>query len=101
MTCTEATPNHKNRTGTATIDAAQDDPIQHTDDTAAGPTITHYTGHTANPPHATACQATTPRIAVDHTHEHPTNHQSIVHTKTDNAVQDYTPKKPKIPPEEE
>ena len=50
MTYIEATPDHNNGTGTATIEAAQDDSIQHTEDTAIGPAKTHHTGHTANPP---------------------------------------------------
>ena len=50
MTCTEATHDDNNGTGTAAIEAAQDDPIQHTKDTAAGSTMTYHTGHTANPP---------------------------------------------------
>ena len=91
VTCTKATPDHNNRTGTATIEAAQDDPIQHTEDTVRGPAMTHHTGHTANPPHTTAHQATALRITVDHTYDHLTDHQSIVHTKKDHTVQDHTP----------
>ena len=37
--CTEATPDHNNGTGTSAIETAQDDPIQHTEDTVTGPTI--------------------------------------------------------------
>ena len=74
MICTEATPNHNNGTGTATIEAAQDDPTQYTEDTAKGPTATHHTCHTAIPQHTLAHQATALRIAVDHTHNHLTNH---------------------------
>ena len=74
MTCTKAAPDHKNGTGTAAIEAAQDDPIQYTRDTVTGHTMIHHTGHTANPPHIEAHQATTLRIAVDHIHDLPTNH---------------------------
>ena len=70
MTCTEAAPNDNNRTGTAAIEAAQDNPSQHTMDTVTGPTMTHHTSHTANPPHTAAHQITTLRIAVDCTHNH-------------------------------
>ena len=59
MTCTEATPDHNNRTGSAAIEAAQDDPIQHIEDTVTGHTVTHHTGYTANPSHTAASQATT------------------------------------------
>ena len=90
-TCTEAASNHNNGTGTSTIEAAQDDPIQQTRDTAASPTMTHHTSYTANPPHTTAHQATTLRITVDHTHDQPTNHQSIVHTIKDHTVQNHIP----------
>ena len=93
MICTEAPHNHNSGTGTATIEAAQGDPIEHTEDTATGPTKTHHTGHTANLPHTAGHQATTLRIAVDHTHDHPTNHWSIVHTEKDHTVQDHTPTK--------
>ena len=43
-----------NGTGTTTIKAAQDDPIQHTEDTVTDPTMTHHTGHTINHPHTAA-----------------------------------------------
>ena len=33
MSCPEAAPDHNNGTGTATMEAAQDDPIQYTKDT--------------------------------------------------------------------
>ena len=90
MTCIEAAPDHNNRTGSATIEAAQDDPIQHTEDTVIGPTMTHHTRHTTNPQHTTAHQATTLRTSADLIHAHPTDHWSILHTKEDHAVQDHT-----------
>ena len=90
MACTEAAQNHSNRTGTTTIEAAPDDPIQHTENTATSPAMTNHTSHTTNPPHTAASQATTLRIAVDHTHDQPTDHWNIVHTKNDHAVQDHT-----------
>ena len=43
MACTEATPDYSKGTDTATIEAGQDDPIQHTKDTTAGPAMTHHT----------------------------------------------------------
>ena len=76
MTCTEFAPDHGNGMGTATIEAAQDDPIQHTEDTATDPTMTHYTCHTANHPHTAAHQDTTLRTTVDHIHVHPTDCQN-------------------------
>ena len=93
MTHTEAVPNHNNGTGTATIEAAQENTIQHTKDTATGPAMTHHTGHIANPLHTAAHQVTALRIAVDHIHDNPTDCQSIVYTKKDHAVWDYTPTK--------
>ena len=68
INCPEANPDHNNWTGTATIEAAQDDPIQHTGDIFTGHTMTHHTSHTTNPPHIVAHHATALRIAVDHTH---------------------------------
>ena len=91
MICTEAAPNHSNGTDTTTIEAAQDVPIQHTKDTATGPAVTHHTGHTANPLHTAAHWVTTLRIIVDHVHDYPINHQSIVYTKKDHTVQDHAP----------
>ena len=74
ITCTEAVPYHNNWMDTAAIEAAQDDPIQHTEDTVADLTMTHHTGHTTNHPHTAAHQDTTFRTAVDHIHAHPTDH---------------------------
>ena len=101
VTCTEAAPYHSNRTGTATIEAAQDDPIQHTEDTATGHAMTHHTGHTANPLHTTPHQVNALRIILDQIHNYPTNFHSnyptnfhsIAHTKRDHTVWDHTPTK--------
>ena len=98
LTCTESTPDHNNGTGTTAIELTQDDSIQHTGDTAAGHAMTHHTSHTANPLHTTAHQATTLRIPVDHTHDHLTDHQNIVHTQFRIILQT---EKPKIPSKEE
>ena len=77
VTSTDANPDHNNGTGTTTIEAAQDNPIQHSGDT--------LTGHTA------AHQAITLRITVNHILDLPTNHQNIFHTTKDHTVQDHTP----------
>ena len=74
MTCTEAVPDCNKGTGTAAIDEAQDDPLQHTEATVTKPAMTHHTGHTADHPHTTAHQAITLRTAVDHIHVHPIDH---------------------------
>ena len=74
MVCTEAAPDQNNGTGTAVIEAAQDNPIQHTEDTVADPTMTHHTGHKANHPHTASHQVTTLRTPVDYIHAHPTEH---------------------------
>ena len=81
VTCTEATPDHNNGTGTSAIIATHDDPIQHIKDTATGPAMKYHTGHTATPLHTTAHQATTVGITVDCTPNHLTDCQNIVHTK--------------------
>ena len=80
MTCTNATPDHNKGTDTATIEAAQGDPIQHTKATVTEPTMTHLTSHTADHPHTTAHQVTTLKTIVDHIHAHPTDCQNIIHT---------------------
>ena len=71
MTCTEAAPDHNNGIGTAALEAAQDNPIQHTEHTVADSAVTHHTGHSINHPHTTAHEVTTLRTAVDHIHAHP------------------------------
>ena len=92
MTCTEATLDN-NRTDTATIEVAQNNPIQHTRDPLPGHTVIHHTSHITSSPHTQAHQATALRIAVDLIHDLPTNHQNIVHTIKDNTVGDHTPTK--------
>ena len=91
VTHTEAAPDHNNGTGSATIEAAQDDPIQHIEDIVADPVMTHHTDHTANPLYTPAHQATALRATADHNHAHPTEHQNILHTKGNHAVWDPTP----------
>ena len=64
--------------------------------------MTHPTSHTAYHLHTAAHQVTALRTTVDHIYVHPTNHQSIIHTKEDHTVQDHTPiRKPKNTPKEE
>ena len=74
MTYTEATPNHNNRTEEAAIEATQDDPIQHTEDTATVPTMAHHTSHITNPLHTAAHQVTGLRIIVCHIHDNSNDH---------------------------
>ena len=45
MTCTEAIPDCNKGMGIATIEAAQGDPIQHTDATVTGPAMTPHWPH--------------------------------------------------------
>ena len=91
ITHTEAAPDCNNGMGIATIESAQDDPIQHTKATVTEPTMTHHTSHTTDHPHTAAHQVTTLRTAVGHIHAHPTDHQNIIHTTEDHTVQDYFP----------
>ena len=86
MTCTEATPDCNKGTGTAAIEAAQDNPIQHFKATVTETTMKHHTSHTTDHPHTTAHQVTTLRTTVDHIHVHPIDHQIIPHTKEEQAV---------------
>ena len=96
MTYTEGAPDYNNGMGTVTIEAVQDNPIQHTEDTVIDLTMTHHTDHTTYHPHTAGHQVTVHRIAVDHIHAHPTDCQNITHTKEGHTVQDHTPiKKPK------
>ena len=88
MPCTEAAPDHSKGMGTATIEAAQGNPIQHTEATVAEPIMTH---HTADHPHTAAHQVTALGTTVDHVNAHPTDHQNIIHTTEDHAVQDHIP----------
>ena len=90
MTCTEVAPDCNKGMGTATIEAGQGIPIQYTEATVTEPTLTYHTSHTADHPHIAAHQVTPLRTAVDHVHTHPTDHQNIIHTTEDHAVQDHT-----------
>ena len=74
MTCREAAPDCNKGFGTATIEAAQGNPIQHIEATVTELTMTHHTGHTTDHPHITAHRVTAVRTAVDHIHAHPTDH---------------------------
>ena len=93
MTCIEATPDHNEGMGKATIEVAQGNPIQHMKATVTGPAMTHHTSLTADSPHTAAHQVTTFRTAVDHIHAHPTELQNIIHTIEDHAVPGHTPSK--------
>ena len=90
MTCTEGASDPNKGMGTATIEAAQGDPIQHTEATITEPTMTCLTGHTADHPHITAYQVTALRTTVDHVHIHSTDHQNIMSTTEAHTVQDHT-----------
>ena len=74
VTCTDTAPDHNKGMGIAAIEAAQGDPIQHTEAIVTGPTMTLHTSHTADHPHTTDHQVTTCRTTVDHVHAHPTDH---------------------------
>ena len=91
MTSTEVAPDHNPGMGTATIEAAQGDPIQHIEDTVVGLTVIHPSSYTTDLPPTTVHQVTALRTAVDHFHTHPTDLQNITHTQKDHIVQDLTP----------
>ena len=59
---------------------------QPTEEAAIDLTMTHCTGHIADHPHITVLLVIDPKIAVDHTHNHPINLQDMNH-----AHQIYTP----------
>ena len=80
-----ATPDYSQGTGTAAMEAAQANHIQHTKDTVAAPAMTQPTGHTTDLAPTTAHQVTL-RTTVDHIHAHPTDLQNITHTKKDHIV---------------
>ena len=91
VTCTEATPDHNKATGTATIEAAQGNPIQHTKATAAEPTMIHHTGHITDHSHTAAPQVTNLRTTIDQIHTNHKDHQNISHTSDNHTVKDLTP----------
>ena len=102
VTCVEAAHNHNNGTGTATVEAAQDDPIQHTKDTATGSAVMHHTCHTTNPLHTAACQATILRITVITFMTTPLNVQVWFTPKRITQFRIILqPGQPKVPPKEE
>ena len=90
MTYTEATPNCNKGMGTATIDAAQGNPIQHTEATVTKPTMTHLTSYNADHQYSAAHQVTTLRTTVNQVHTHPSDHQNIIPTTEDHTVPDCT-----------
>ena len=77
--------------GTATIEAAQGNPIQHTEAIVTEPAVTHHTGHITDHPHTTAHPVTSLRTPVDHVHAYCTDHWNIMHTAEAHAVQHCTP----------
>ena len=83
MTYTEATSDFNKGIGTDAIGAAQGNPIQHTEATAAEPAMTHHTSHTTDNPHTTVHQGTTLRTTVGHIHS--IDHQNIFHTTEDHV----------------
>ena len=93
MAGTETPPDHNKGMGTDAIEAAQGDPIQHTEATATEPTMTHCTSHTTDDLPTTAHLVTTLRTAVGHNDIHPTDFQNIFYTTENHAVQDHTPTK--------
>ena len=82
---------------TVTIEAANDDLTQHTEDTATDLTLTHHISHITDHPHITAFWVINPEIIVCHTHDHPTNlqgmdHADMIHTPAGHE-EGYTPRR--------
>ena len=62
MTCAEATPDHNKGMGIATMEAAQDNPIQHTEATATEIAMRQHTDHAIDHPHTAAIQVLLPGL---------------------------------------
>ena len=74
MTCTEATLDCNKGMGTAVIEAAQGDPMQHSKATVTEPIMMHHTSHITDYPHTTAHLVNALRTAVDHVHVQSADH---------------------------
>ena len=80
MIHTEAAQGLNTRINVATTGMAHDDHTPSIEATAINLPVTHHIDHITDHPHLEVLQFTTPEIAVDHTHEHPTNLQGKAHT---------------------
>ena len=76
----ETTLDHNTGIDATTTGAAHDDLTQPTEFTATDLAVTHHTGHIADHLHIAALCVINPKIAVHHTHDHPTDLQDINHT---------------------
>ena len=76
MIHTKAAPGHDIGIITATHGVAHNAHTLHIEITVIDLATTHHTDHITDHPHIGIPQLTTPKIAVDHTHDHPTNCQS-------------------------
>ena len=82
----EAALDHNTEIDAPTTEIAHDVLTQPTEDTTTDITMTHHTNHITDHPHITALQVIDPKIAVGHTHDHPTdcqgmNHGDQIHTQ--------------------
>ena len=59
---TEVALDHNTRTDTATTEAAHNNLIQHTEDTATDPVVTHCIGHIKDHPHIAVLWVIDPEI---------------------------------------
>ena len=84
--CIEAALDHINGIDAATTEAAYNNFAHPTEDMATDLTMTHYTSHITDHPHIAALWVINPEIAIDHTHDHPSDLQGMNH-----AVQIHTP----------
>ena len=75
----EATLDHNTGIEAATTDAAHNDVTQPTEDTATDLTMTHCTGNITGHPFIVALWIINPKLAVGHTHDHPTDFQGMNH----------------------
>ena len=80
MIHTEAILDHNIGIIAATTGAPHDAYTPPIEDTAIDAAVTHHTDHIADHPFIEVLQLTTPEIAVDHAHDHPTNLLCKTHT---------------------
>ena len=77
---TEAAQGHNTMIDAAAIGAVHDNCTPPIQGTAINLAMTCHIDHIADHPHIEVFQLTNPEIAVDHTHDHPTNLQGRTHT---------------------
>ena len=80
MIHTEATQGHNTGINAVTTGAAHNAHALPIEVIGINLAMTYHINHITDHPHIEDLQLTTPKITVDHSHDHPTNLQGEIHT---------------------